>query len=476
MAISIGGDGTFLNTARWIGSRQIPILGINTGHLGYLAACSMEDAIGYVPAIVKGDYIVEDRAMLWVRSQNHVIDWPYALNEVAILKKDTSSMLNVKTTINGQPLAVYRADGLIVSTPTGSTGYNLSVGGPILQPSTPALVIVPIAPHSLTMRPVVIDDRSTITTTTDTRADSYLLSLDGRSTPLPVDSSLTIHRAPFVTKVVHLTRDYTFVDTLHTKLHCIPDKYSIIRPHMPSSITNTSMITSHPLLGEVKVKVHPATRKVTYRWTGGMPQMTIPRGLTWTQVNNLIDRIAPRLAMMRPQAAFYDGKVIETPFLTLRYGASDTVAVSRLMGRIDRPTADGRPSATICFNHHEDTSSSGFQSSVSRYSAKVAQRIAGDSLIAYARSVADSVDLHPRSWSIGTGTRTLGTCSSLGNITLSRCLLFFPTELVEYVIKHELAHLIHHDHSPDSIAKSTGCAEAAKPNYKNVCGPTAGLY
>ncbi len=219
MAISIGGDGTFLNTARWIGSRQIPILGINTGHLGYLAACTMDDAIGYVPAIVKGRYVVEDRSMLWVKSLTHQIEWPYALNEVAILKKDTSSMLNVKTTINGQPLAVYRADGLIISTPTGSTGYNLSVGGPILQPSTPAIVIVPIAPHSLTMRPVVIDDRSTITTTTDTRADSYLLSLDGRSTPLPVDSSLTIHRAPFVTKVVHLTQDYTFVDTLHSKLH-----------------------------------------------------------------------------------------------------------------------------------------------------------------------------------------------------------------------------------------------------------------
>lgn len=219
MAISIGGDGTFLNTARWIGSRQIPILGINTGHLGYLAACSMDDAIGYVPAIVKEQYLVEDRSMLRVKCLDQVIDWPYALNEVAILKKDTSSMLNVNTSINGQPLTVYRADGLIISTPTGSTGYNLSVGGPILQPSTPALVLVPIAPHSLTMRPIVIDDRSTIDTVTDTRADSYLLSLDGRSTPLPVNSALTIHRAPFVTKVVHLTRDYTFVDTLHSKLH-----------------------------------------------------------------------------------------------------------------------------------------------------------------------------------------------------------------------------------------------------------------
>ncbi len=219
---------------------------------------------------------------------------------------------------------------------------------------------------------------------------------------------------------------------------------------MPSFITNTVTggFTSHPLLGEVKVRVHPATRKVTYRWTGGMAHVTIPRGLTPDYVNTLIDRIAPRLAQMKPQAAIYDGKVIDTPFLTLRYSASSAVDPSKLIGRRDLPSADGRPSATISFSNQTDTSDTAFQASVSRYSSKVAQSIAGNRLLEFATDVADSVDLHPRSWAIGTGSRTLGTCSSLGRITLSRYLLFFPASLVEYVIKHELAHLIHHDHSP----------------------------
>lgn len=219
IVLSIGGDGTFLNTARWVGARQIPIMGVNTGHLGYLSACSIEDSICHVPSIVAGRYSVEDRAMLWVQTSEGSIDWPYALNEAAILKKDTSAMLNVDTRVNGSPLAVYRADGLIISTPTGSTAYNLSVGGPILQPSTPAFAIAPVAPHSLTMRPVVLDDRSTISMVTDTRADSYLLSLDGRGYVMPADSHVTVHRAPFVTRVAHLDNDYTFVKTLRNKLH-----------------------------------------------------------------------------------------------------------------------------------------------------------------------------------------------------------------------------------------------------------------
>ncbi|MCM1337820.1 MAG: NAD(+)/NADH kinase [Candidatus Amulumruptor caecigallinarius] len=219
LVISIGGDGTFLNTARWVGELQTPILGVNTGHLGYLAACSISESIAHVPAIVAGRYAIEDRSMLCVRTGACHITWPYALNEVAILKKDTSSMLRITTAVNGLELAEYRADGLIISTPTGSSGYNLSVGGPILQPSTPALVIAPIAPHSLSMRPVVLDDRSTIATVTDTRADSFLLALDGHSTIMPVGSAVTIHRAPFVTRVVHIDPNYSFVDTLRSKLH-----------------------------------------------------------------------------------------------------------------------------------------------------------------------------------------------------------------------------------------------------------------
>lgn len=212
--------------------------------------------------------------------------------------------------------------------------------------------------------------------------------------------------------------------------------------------TVTGGSTTHPLLGEVIVRVHPATRKVTYRWTAGMPHVTIPQGLTPGYVDTLIDRIAPRLAQMKPETVFYDGKVIDMPFMILRYAASSAVEPSRLVGRRDVPSADGRPSATISFSNKADTADASFQAALSRYSSKVAQQLAGKSLLDFAVSVADSVNIHPRSWAIGSGTRTLGTCSSLGRVTLSRYLLFFPIDLVEYVIKHELAHLIHHDHSP----------------------------
>lgn len=219
LVLSIGGDGTFLNTARWVAGTQTPILGINTGHLGYLAACGIQKAIGSVNSIVCGNLAVDERSMLAVKADGADIRKPFALNEVAILKKDTSSMLEIVTEINGSELSLYKADGLIVATPTGSTGYNLSVGGPILQPSTPAIVIAPIAPHSLTMRPVVIDDRSEISAATFTRGDSFLLSLDGHTSVLPVGSKVTVSKAPFVTRVARLNAEHDFVHTLRSKLH-----------------------------------------------------------------------------------------------------------------------------------------------------------------------------------------------------------------------------------------------------------------
>lgn len=214
--------------------------------------------------------------------------------------------------------------------------------------------------------------------------------------------------------------------------------------------------TSHPLIGEVKLRVHPDTRKVTFRWTAGTARVTIPRGLTAAQVTSLIDRIAPRLAKMKPSVEFYDGKIIETPFVSLRYAASASVAPSHLVGRIDRTTPDGRHAATISFHNEADTDDPSFQNAISRYSAKVAAHMAGNDLLQMAAAIADKVNMHPRSWTIGNGTRVLGSCSSLGRITLSRYLLFFPTELVEYIIKHELAHLIHHDHSPQFHSEVNG--------------------
>lgn len=219
MAISIGGDGTFLRTARWVGDKEIPILGINTGHLGYLADITVDEMIGAVEDLKNGLYKIETRSLIEVTStrKEAIIDWNYALNEVAILKQDTSSMISVATKVNDVDLATYLGDGLIIATPTGSTGYNLSVGGPIVEPTAPNWIISPIAAHSLTMRPLVVGDSHELTITTTSRATNYRVSLDGRSVTLPVGSTIKLRKAPFVTKVVQRTK-HNFGETLRNKL------------------------------------------------------------------------------------------------------------------------------------------------------------------------------------------------------------------------------------------------------------------
>ncbi|MDE6489755.1 MAG: NAD(+)/NADH kinase, partial [Muribaculaceae bacterium] len=218
MALSIGGDGTFLRTAQWIGDRQIPILGINTGHLGYLAEIRLSEAPAMIADILAGNYNVEPRSLLEAIIPDCPADyWPYALNEAAILKKDTSSMITAHTAINGTDLTTYLGDGLIISTPTGSTGYNLSVGGPIIQPTAPNWVISPIAAHSLTMRPLVTSDNERLSVTTTSRAGSYLLSLDGRSLSLQSGTTVEIRRAPFSVHIVQRP-GHNFASTLRAKL------------------------------------------------------------------------------------------------------------------------------------------------------------------------------------------------------------------------------------------------------------------
>lgn len=215
LAISIGGDGTFLRTAQWAAPSLVPILGINAGHLGYLAGFTPESFLTTDIASLR----IEDRMMLRVETSAPLPDdfVPFAVNEVALLRKDTASMISVGAQLDGHDLTTYRGDGLIVSTPTGSTGYNLSAGGPIIEPTAPVMVISPVAPHALAMRPLVVGAQSRISLMADSRADGCLLSLDSRLIDIPVNSNVEITRAPFPLRLVEPC-SANFIQTLRTKL------------------------------------------------------------------------------------------------------------------------------------------------------------------------------------------------------------------------------------------------------------------
>ena len=218
LAVSLGGDGTLLRTAQWVGDKEIPIIGINTGHLGFMTAFELSDAEKIVDMLFRSKFSVENRTLISVSTENAPRGWrSFALNEVAVLKHDTASMVSVKASLDNRPLATYLADGLIVATPTGSTGYNLSVGGPILQPTAPNFVISPIAAHSLTMRPLVISDQSCLELTTSSRSATFCVSIDGKPFTLPIDSSIKLKKADFVTRIIQ-PLDHNFADALHDKL------------------------------------------------------------------------------------------------------------------------------------------------------------------------------------------------------------------------------------------------------------------
>lgn len=218
MVVSIGGDGTFLQAVRWIGGKPVPVLGVNTGHLGYLAPFSLERPGEILDALRGIGCRVEMRMALQLEAEGIPSStWPYALNEVAVLKEETASMLNIATRVGSRFLADYRADGIVVATPTGSTGYNLSVGGPILQPTLEAVSIAPIAPHSLTLRPITIGADSVITMDPAGRGRSFRVSLDGHSFTLPCGTQLKVSRAPFCVPVIMRSAD-DFAATLRTKL------------------------------------------------------------------------------------------------------------------------------------------------------------------------------------------------------------------------------------------------------------------
>ena len=218
MVISVGGDGTFLKAASHVGKKSIPILGINTGRLGFLADVSPEEMNATFEEIYTNHYKVEERNVLQLLSNDcHLQSSPYALNEIAILKKDSSSMISIRTAINGAYLTTYQADGLIVATPTGSTAYSLSVGGPIIVPHSNTIALTPVAPHSLNVRPIVIRDDWEITLDVESRSHNFLVAIDGRSETCEEGNQLTIRKADYQIKVVKRF-DHSFFDTLRTKM------------------------------------------------------------------------------------------------------------------------------------------------------------------------------------------------------------------------------------------------------------------
>lgn len=218
MVISIGGDGTFLKAAGRVGRKNIPILGINTGRLGFLADVSPEEMEETFNEIHKGQYNVEERSVLQLSSNKKKMEiLSYALNDIAILKRDSSSMITIHTSINDAYLATYQADGLIIATPTGSTAYSLSVGGPIIVPHSNTIAITPVAPHSLNIRPIVIRDDWKITLDVESRSHNFLVSIDGSSESFTENDRITINRADYTIKVVKRL-NHVFFDTLRSKM------------------------------------------------------------------------------------------------------------------------------------------------------------------------------------------------------------------------------------------------------------------
>ena len=219
IAISLGGDGTLLATANRIGNRQIPILGINLGRLGFLTDVQAHELYNLDDIILNKKYKIEDRMVLRaeITNNNHTSLTEYSLNEIAVLKQDLSSMISIDVTLNGEPLHTYQADGLLVSTPTGSTAYSLSVGGPIMMPENHNLIIAPVASHSLNVRPLIIPDNWKIDLAIHSRSHSYLASIDGRSITMPDTATISISKADYTVRIIRL-EGHSFLNTLKTKL------------------------------------------------------------------------------------------------------------------------------------------------------------------------------------------------------------------------------------------------------------------
>jgi NAD+ kinase len=223
--ISIGGDGTILRAATFVRDSGIPMLGVNAGRLGFLAKVQKENIESFLQIVLDKEYTISERTLLTMECMpnSSEIDINFAMNEVTVSRKDTTSMITIDTYLNGEHLNSYWADGLIISTPTGSTGYSMSCGGPILTPDVKGFVITPIAPHNLSARPLVIPDDTEIKLKVSGREEQYLVSLDSRISSINNNSELVIKKTPFKINMVEIQEE-TFLKTLRNKLLWGEDK------------------------------------------------------------------------------------------------------------------------------------------------------------------------------------------------------------------------------------------------------------
>lgn len=222
--ISMGGDGTILDAVTLVKDKNIPVLGVNFGRLGFLAGIGRTEIASAVDALVTRSYVIDKRTLIHLDASTPMFgDAPFALNEFAILKRDISAMIKIHTYLNGEFLNTYWSDGLIVSTPTGSTGYNMSCNGPIVFPDSASFVITPVAPHNLNVRPMVVPDSNIISFEIESRSNDCICALDARREIVPKDIQLAVKKEKFPIKLVRLNEN-NFLSTLRTKLNWGLDK------------------------------------------------------------------------------------------------------------------------------------------------------------------------------------------------------------------------------------------------------------
>lgn len=222
--VSIGGDGTLLDTVTIVGNSGVPVVGINAGRLGFISSISVQEIEPVLKSVVQNDFVCDERSLISVETKNNLYgESNYALNEITVHKKDTASMIKIQAYLDNEFLNSYWADGLIISSPTGSTAYNMSCGGPIVLPGSENFVITPIAPHNLNVRPAVVSNDSEIRLNVEGRSDEYLIALDSRTEIIHPNEEVVITKAPFSFKLIK-PEGHSFISTMRNKLGWGVDK------------------------------------------------------------------------------------------------------------------------------------------------------------------------------------------------------------------------------------------------------------